>query len=144
MTHTGKLSDTLTFAWDTTGEHGIVVTATNVGGMVTSAHSIRIQPPIEAAFSASSTEGEAPLKVAFENTSSGEYTRSLWDFGDGTTSRSKDPTHVYKTPGVYTVTLTVSGPAGSDTETKVDYITVEEVHAPVEPGYKVYLPFVVR
>lgn len=31
----------------------------------------------------------------------------LWDFGDGTTSSLSAPTHIYSTPGIYTVTLTV-------------------------------------
>ena len=34
------------------------------------------------------------------------------------------PPYVYNNPGSYTVSLTVSGPGGSDTETKVGYITV--------------------
>lgn len=31
-----------------------------------------------------------------------------WNFGDGTTSNSSNPTHVYATPGLYTVTLVVA------------------------------------
>ena len=31
----------------------------------------------------------------------------LWDFGDGTTSASRDPNHVYLRPGDYTATLTL-------------------------------------
>lgn len=32
----------------------------------------------------------------------------LWDFGDGETSDEANPTHVYKEPGTYTVTLTIT------------------------------------
>ena len=49
---------------------------------------------------------------------------SLWDFGDGMTSTLPSPTHTYTATGVYTVALTVSGPGGSDTETKAEYIKV--------------------
>jgi len=36
-----------------------------------------------------------------------------WDFGDGSVSREKNPTHVYLTWGVYPVTLTVTDSAGT-------------------------------
>ncbi|MGC8866449.1 MAG: PKD domain-containing protein [Bacteroidales bacterium] len=40
----------------------------------------------------------------------------LWDFGDGQQSTSQNPTHVYITPGTYTVTLVVTTEYGcSDT-----------------------------
>ena len=35
-------------------------------------------------------------------------TAFLWDFGDGETSHQMFPTHVYTTPGIYDVTLTVT------------------------------------
>jgi len=38
----------------------------------------------------------------------GSFTSWLWDFGDGTTSTSQNPSHTYTNPGNYTVTLTVS------------------------------------
>lgn len=51
-----------------------------------------------------------------------------WQFGDGFTSIEKDPKHVYKMPGVYTVKLTVTFDNGSElSETKVNYITVTDV-----------------
>jgi len=51
--------------------------------------------------------------VVFTNTSSGQSTiTSGWDLGDGTTSLLPGPTHVYTTPGTYTVTLVVVDAAG--------------------------------
>lgn len=42
-----------------------------------------------------------------------------WDFGDGITSKLKNPTHLYDTPKNYTVKLSVKGPNGcQDTFTK--------------------------
>ncbi|MBK7938544.1 MAG: M36 family metallopeptidase [Lewinellaceae bacterium] len=38
----------------------------------------------------------------------------LWDFGDGSTSTSINPSHTYSVPGVYVVHLTVSNTLGSD------------------------------
>ena len=70
------------------------------------------------------TNGPAPLTVQFSDTSSNYPTTWLWNFGDGTTSTEKNPTHTYTNPGSYTVTLNVSNSAGNDEEIKTDYITV--------------------
>ena len=48
---------------------------------------------------------EQPLKVVLTNTS--QYATSYtWDFGDGTTSTEKSPTHRYNGIGVYKIKLT--------------------------------------
>lgn len=77
-----------------------------------------------AAFTADYTSGTAPLTVTFTDSSTGNPTSWLWDFGDGTTSTDQNPVHTYTISGSYTVTLTVSNTAGSDSETKIGYITV--------------------
>ncbi|MDD4455400.1 MAG: PKD domain-containing protein, partial [Candidatus Methanomethylophilaceae archaeon] len=68
--------------------------------------------------------GTAPLTVRFTDTSTGEITAWLWDFGDGATSTEQNPTHTYTAPGTYTVSLTATNAGGSSTESKTDYITV--------------------
>ena len=80
-------------------------------------------PPV-ASFSGSPTSGTAPLNVAFSDTSSGGPTSWAWNFGDGTTSTAQNPSKTYSSAGTYTVALTVSNAAGSDTQTKVGYISV--------------------
>lgn len=42
----------------------------------------------------------------FSNTSQGNITSYLWDFGDSSASAVQNPTHVYPVTGSYTVTLT--------------------------------------
>jgi gliding motility-associated-like protein len=43
----------------------------------------------------------------------GNFAESFeWDFGDGTTSALKDPSHLYQQSGNYPVTLTVTSPGG--------------------------------
>ncbi len=76
-------------------------------------------------FSAFPLSGEVPLNVQFSNASSGDITGHAWDFGDDATSQDPNPQHLYTAPGTYTVSLTVSGDGGQDTETKTDYITVD-------------------
>jgi len=51
--------------------------------------------------------------VQFTDTSSGNPTAWLWDFGDGTSSTAQSPSHAYPVTGCYTVTLTVSETSGS-------------------------------
>lgn len=46
-----------------------------------------------------------PLTVTFTDGSLGSPTSFYWQFGDGFTSISQNPVHLYQTPGVYTVTL---------------------------------------
>lgn len=50
-------------------------------------------------------------------------TTYAWDFGDGHTSTSANPTNAYATTGTYTVTLLVSNSCGTDVSTQL--ITVE-------------------
>ncbi|MCC4767366.1 PKD domain-containing protein [Methanosarcina sp. DH1] len=75
-------------------------------------------------FSASPTEGKAPLTVAFTDKSIRSPTKWKWDFGDGTTSTKQNPTHKYSKVGSYTVKLTATNAKGSNTATKTGYIKV--------------------
>lgn len=75
-------------------------------------------------FVASPVIGRPPLTVAFANTSTGGYTSSLWDFGDGSTSTLPHPTHVYTAAGAYTVTLTVSDGVTTATARRPSFIRV--------------------
>lgn len=44
--------------------------------------------------------------ISFQDNSSDTADGVTWDFGDGNTSTSPNPTHTYSSPGCYTVTLT--------------------------------------
>jgi PKD repeat protein len=66
--------------------------------------------------------GTLPLEVNFTDTSTGDFDSWYWDFGDGGTSIDQHPTHIYTVSDTYTVTLTVNGPLGSDSEIKPAYI----------------------
>jgi len=76
-------------------------------------------------FSASPLRGAAPLQVTFSDASLGGPTNWLWDFGDETTSTETNPVHVYQNSGSYTVSLTITGPNGSDLIAKPGYIKGE-------------------
>jgi PKD repeat protein len=78
-------------------------------------------------FTATPLSGFAPLTVTFTNLSSGDYSSSLWEFGDGTTSMLQHPTHAYTAAGVYTISLTVSGPDGANKLTRISAVSVSSV-----------------
>jgi PKD repeat protein len=80
-------------------------------------------PVPTAAFVGTPTLGTSPLSVTFTDQSTNSPTTWSWDFGDGTSSTDQHPIHTYAA-GTYTVRLTASNSAGSDTETKIDFISV--------------------
>jgi hypothetical protein len=85
-----------------------------------------IPPPPKADLNTDVTEGPSPLRVRFTllNTG-GPITRGgVWSFGDGGTSSAKRPLHVYRRPGVYSVSLTVEGPGGTSKVMREDLIHV--------------------
>jgi PKD repeat protein len=59
--------------------------------------------------------GRVPLTVHFTDRSLNEPTSYLWQFGDGSTSDIRNPSHTYTRPGFYLARLRVSNSAGSDT-----------------------------
>jgi PKD repeat protein len=82
-------------------------------------------PPL-AGFTASPTSGVRPLSVTFADISTGAVSSWGWTFGDGGTSIQQNPIYTYTSPGVYTVSLTISGLGGSATLTRTNLITVTE------------------
>ncbi len=116
--------------YSTAGNYTVKLTASNAAGnnTRTKASYIKVQgtaPQMPVAeFSASPTSGSTPLNVSFTDASTGTPTVWNWNFGDGVNSTEKNPVHTYSTQGNYTVTLTVSNTAGSNTATKSSYIKV--------------------
>lgn len=65
-----------------------------------------------AGFAVSTTAGRAPLTVYFTDLSVAG-TNWAWNFGDGETSATRSPVHVFRGVGRFTVTQTVTGPGGT-------------------------------
>jgi len=117
--------------YNSSGKFTVSLTVSGLGGTNTLARPdyITVYRPVQAEFQASQTSGVAPLTVNFTNTSIGDYTNSLWDFGDGGSSTRTNPTHTYTTAGEHTVTLTVNGPGGSDSHSQPINVSGYEVRA---------------
>jgi PKD repeat protein len=84
-------------------------------------------PPV-ADFIGNPTSQNAGKNISFNDQSSNFPTSWNWVFTGGTPSSStnQNPTITYTTPGTYTVELTASNDIGTNTETKVGYITITD------------------
>lgn len=71
--------------------------------------------------SADKVRGKAPFTVKFSSQGSrdkaGPIRSYLWNFDDGHSSKESDPTHVFESPGIYRVRLSVEGPSGRHEDT---------------------------
>gem|GEM_PF-400953 len=85
-------------------------------------------------FNSNAQSGCVPLSVPFFDQSipyaSTSIVSWLWDFGDSTSSTQQNPTHIYTTEGLYTVSLTVTDSDGcSYTHTKPFFIQPSKPNA---------------
>ncbi len=96
--------------------------ATNLYHFVTNAFALSggSSPPASATFSASPTNGLAPLTVNFTYTGS-NGTAFSWAFGDGGSSTLRNPSYTYNSNGTYSVSLVVNG---NTTNTQPSLVTV--------------------
>jgi len=116
--------------YNTAGNYTVILIVSSVFGSDTETKTdyitaSAILPPV-AEFSAIPTSGNQPLDVQFTNLSSGIINTYSWNFGDGGTSTDENPSHIYNIAEDYTISLTVTGPGGTDTETKPFYIEVND------------------
>jgi len=89
----------------------------------------------EAEFTWSPASPQAGQAVHLSDTSTGSVTSRQWSFGDGGSSTAPDPTHIWQTPGSFTVTLNVQGPGGNDTVSHTIVVGQAEGAPPItSPG----------
>lgn len=90
--------------------------------------------PVSAQFTSDVTSGTVPLTVKFTDQSSGSPTSWDWDFNnDGVVdSTTQNPSYTFITTGSYTVRLISSKSGSTDSESKLNYILVEN---PVEAQF---------
>ena len=125
-TESGAVLQGLTFPEPGVFTVEVVVTAEGCERDFESEVEVLFDPTI--GFDGGPISGCPPLPVSFENFSVTETAAGYtWYFGDGTTSSSPSPAHVYEVPGLYTVTLemSTSGFCVQDlAETKTAFIEV--------------------
>jgi gliding motility-associated-like protein len=134
----GSTGNGLTYAWSNSG-----VTATTtvssagtytlqvsgVNGCTSSTSVVIISEPDPiAGFTAAPISGNAPLNVVFTDNSIGNNLIYNWDFGDGTTSNSQNPSNTFYVFGATTVYLIVEDQNGClDTASVVVNVDGESV-----------------
>jgi PKD repeat protein len=79
---------------------------------------VKVLASPHANFTADKTIAARGEAIQFTDLSTGNPASWWWDFGDGTGSTQRNPSHIYTSPGNYTVRLTVSNPAGKDNMTE--------------------------
>lgn len=132
--NTSTSSTAFTYVYTEPGTYTISLKVTGFGGTTTktrtnyvTANAVIPAPTVD--FSFTPPDGYTPLSVTFtSNTTNVDY--YTWDFGDGTTSTSANPTKTYSTSGIYTVSLTGTGGGGTRTTTKINCIEVIAIPLP--------------
>ncbi len=119
-TNEDTTANTITHTYTSVQKFNVGLTVTNSFGCqstpVTKQDFVETVPGVTTSFTADKTVlCNANGSVAFTSTSSGNGTLTyLWNFGDGGTSTSQNPTHLYPVKGTYPVSLTVSSSDGCD------------------------------
>jgi PKD repeat protein len=91
---------------------------------------VNTPPTASFTYSPSSPTTDDLIQFTDKSTDSdGSVVSWSWDFGDGTTSTSQNPTHQYFSAGTYTVTLTVTDDGGATGSSSQD-IFVGTLNAP--------------
>ncbi len=106
-------------AWDVAGTYPVTLRVSRGEETAEISLAITVVPaevplPPAADFVFSSTVVALGDSIDFEDRSDGEIERWRWDFGDGTTSTARNVTKAWRSPGSYTVQLTVANGQGSD------------------------------
>ena len=124
------MGDSGTHTYAESGTYEVMFSAMNEAGTATNGCRVTVMTPAEIiAMTASkervSTCDDDPSITFSVNTSGSEPLSYMWDFGDGRSSTQSSPSHTYAQPGTYTVTLTLTNDAGSDSRTTVVNVTEE-------------------
>ena len=123
---TTSVQATPTHIYAADGLYTVQLTVTDIYGCLNTLSKlqyIKIASPV-ANFTVNATSSSCPpLPAQFTNTSQNMLS-AFWDFGDGNTSTSLNPFHIYNTAGTFISKLTITSPGGC-TSLKIQPITIE-------------------
>ena len=125
-------TDTHTYA--TRGNYTVQLTVTNDADQTsTTTQTVTVDDPPTASVTPSATISTPASPVSFTSTAAspdagGSISTYNWSFGDNTSASVQNPSHTYTSPGVYTVTLTVTDDLGVSSSASTT-ITIDAVPA---------------
>ena len=121
-----------THTFNEAGTYTVNLIATGPCGSETYSQTIMIGTPPLANFSSNVVAACAPFPVQFFNESVGTYESINWSFPGGmpNTSTEENPVILYSTPGNYSVTLSIDGALGPNTNSVIDYLEIVAVPEP--------------
>ncbi len=128
---TGAITRSATHVYQKPGRYTVTLRVSDLRGANTSVRTRQVtvtagvQRP-EAAFRATPRAGPDPLAVQFTDASTGVPREWRWTFGDGSSSTERNPRHIFRQPGTYSIGLRVSNAAGVSTRTSTRFITVTD------------------
>ncbi len=101
-----------TYTYPSVGTYNVCLTSGNGCGTSTSCQNVTVSCIYP---TAAWTNTSINLNASFTNVSTGLPTSYSWNFGNGVTSTSQNPTHTYSATGTYNVCLIATNVCGSDT-----------------------------
>ena len=115
--------------YTTAGSFNATLTVTSANGTISqkSVSIVTTTPPIApvAIISPATFNGDVPLTILFDGSSSTGATSYAWVFGDGSVASGSQAEHLFTTAGIYTTILTVTNTQGLTNTTRVT-VTVNE------------------
>jgi gliding motility-associated-like protein len=119
----------VSYAFNSIGTFPVKLTVVNEKGCVDSLTRQVTVSEVKADFDIDVNDVCAGKPIRFLNRSSSNAVSYLWDFGDGTTSTEREPTHAFPQERNYTIKLTVSDGTGCEnTMTKANFVRIKNIH----------------
>jgi PKD repeat protein len=96
-------------SFKTPGQRIVRLVVKGPGGQAETSTTIEVLPPGPTiSVTADPSKGTVPFEVSFTAKIDGAYESIQWNFGDGETTSEVNPSHTYKKPGDYQVSVSVS------------------------------------
>lgn len=126
---TQSMSTTITFLTRESKGPLVILGVEEDGHVSSASHVIGISPQVWQPIAAFSLVNEGEGLIDLTDESQDSPTEWFWDFGDGNTSIEQSPQHTYTQNGMYTVCLTATNSAGSNTVCQTTTILLTPVAA---------------